>query len=177
MASDHATPIDAHLDALPIVIRLPYTSPPVSANQARSTAHWREQHRVKTAIAAAVVAAVRQAKTPTLQRVAVTLVWYAPDHKVRDCDGLYPMLKAVLDALTPPRPAIPPGARTLAGTPRKKPQAAKLGAGIIPDDRAEYVASTTTAIVQGADDPRLELHLQPLPALPARKPKRSTRAS
>lgn len=147
------------------VLRLPFARPPVTANEARSTAHWSKQHAAKVDVTEAVVRMIEADGVPPLDRVAVTLVWYSPDHGVRDCDGLYPMLKAVLDALTPPRPAIPKGAPTKAGTPRKKPQAAKLGAGIIPDDRAEIVASTTCRIVQADPDPRIELHLLALDPL------------
>jgi hypothetical protein len=163
----------AHAAGGPIVIRLPYTRPPVTANEARNgAAHWSGQNKAKRNVAEAVVALVRQHQVPQLARVAVTLTWYAPDYGTRDCDGLYPMLKAVLDALTPPQDAIPKGAPTKAGTPRKTSKAAKLGAGIIPGDHASIVASTTTAIVQGDPDPRIELTLQPLLAAPPRPTRR-----
>jgi hypothetical protein len=163
----------AHAAGGPIVIRLPYTRPPVTANEARNgAAHWSGQNKAKRNVAEAVVALVRQHQVPQLARVAVTLTWYAPDYGTRDCDGLYPMLKAVLDALTPPQDAIPKGAPTKAGTPRKTSKAAKLGAGIIPGDHASIVTSTTTAIVQGDPDPRIELTLQPLPAAPPRPARR-----
>lgn len=161
------------MTASPFVLRLPFTVPPVTANEVRQ-AHWTIQARAKIEVAEAVVEAARAAGVPPLERVAITLVWFAPDNGVRDCDGLYPMLKAAIDALTPARPAIPKGTPTRTGTPRKKAQAAKLGVGILPDDRAEIVESTTTRIVQADPDPRIELWLQPLPALPrpARRPSR-----
>jgi hypothetical protein len=156
-----------------IVLRLPFTRPPVTANEARgSAAHWSAQNRAKREVAHAVAAVARQARVPRLDRVAITLTWYAPDYVERDCDGLGPMLKATIDALTPPQDAIPKGAPTKAGTPRKQPKAAKLGAGILNGDHASIVESTTTRIVQGDPDPRIELTLRPLPALPPRPPRR-----
>jgi hypothetical protein len=159
--------------AEPIIIRLPFTRPPVTANEARgAAAHWTDQNTAKRTVAQAVLTLVRQARVPCLDRVAVTLTWYAPDYGTRDCDGLYPMLKAVLDALTPPQAAIPKGVLTKSGTPRQRPKAAKLGAGIIPDDHAGIVESTTTRIIQADPDPRIELTLHPLPALPPRPRRR-----
>ncbi|GAA0897829.1 hypothetical protein [Pseudonocardia zijingensis] len=162
-----------------IVLRLPFTRPPITANEARSTAHWSNQNIAKRQVAHAVVAIVKHARIPHLDRVAITLTWYAPDHGTRDSDSLYPMAKAVIDALTPPAPAIPKGAPTKAGTPRKRTKAAKLGAGILNDDHAGIVTSTTTAIVLGDPDPRIELALQPLPPAPGRRtvrPRRPSRA-
>jgi hypothetical protein len=158
----------------PIVLRLPFTSPPVSANEARgAAAHWSAQTRAKRQVAQAVTAVVRQARVRRLDRVAVTLTWYAPDHGIRDCDGLYVMLKAALDALTPPEPAIPKGTPTKSGKPRERAKAAKLGAGILDGDHAGIVESTTTRIVQADPDPRVELTLHPLPPAPAQPKRRS----
>lgn len=155
----------------PIVLRLPFTSPPVDANEARNgRANYHAQNRDKRTVAEAVVAVVRQARVPHLDRVMVHLVWHAPDYHVRDADGLGPMLKAVQDALTPPKDAILKGTPTAKGTPRKFTQRAKLGAGIIADDRASIVPTSATTIELGSDDPRIELHLYPLPPLPPRPP-------
>jgi hypothetical protein len=157
-----------------IVLRLPFTRPPVTANDARGhAAHWSSQNRAKREVARAVDAIVRQQRVPHLDRVAITLTWYAPDYLERDSDGLYPMLKAVIDALTPPEAAIPKGAPTKSGKPRERAKAAKLGAGILDGDHAGIVESTTTRIVQGDPDPRIELALHPLPPLPPR-PRRKT---
>lgn len=149
-------------------VRLPFTAPPLTANEVRQE-HWSRQAAVKLEVAQAVVAVVKAAGIPQLDRVAVTLVWYAPDYGTRDCDGMYPMLKAVIDSLTPAKPAVPKGTLTKAGTPRKKAQAAKLGAGIIPDDRAQFVGRTSTEIVLDDPDPRIELLIEVLPPLPPRR--------
>lgn len=160
----------------PIRLRLPFTVPPVTANEARS-GHWGGQAREKKRVAQAVMAVVRQARVPALERIEFELIWYAPDFGTRDPDGLGVMGKAVLDALTPPRPAIPKGAPTAAGTPRKKPQAAKIGVGIIPDDNAQYVESVTYRILLGQADPRIEMVLRPLPGMPPPSPARTARRS
>lgn len=154
-------------------IRLPFTEPPVSANDARR-GHWRSQWAAKIEVEQAVTVLVRAARIPKLDRCALELTWYVPDYRVRDDDGLAVLLKAARDALTPSRPAVPAGAPTQSGTPRKKAQRAKLGAGIIPDDNARYVESSTTAIVLGDPDPRIELTIHAREALvvPDRKQRR-----
>jgi hypothetical protein len=145
-------------------IRLPFERPPMSANDQRRS-HWSGQRGAKADVQAAVVRAIEADGVPPLDRAAVTLVWFVPDQGVRDTDGMYPMLKAVLDALTPPRAAAPKGSPTVAGTPRKKPLHAKPGAGIIRDDRWQIVPSTTCRIELDPEDPRLELHILALEPL------------
>lgn len=154
-------------DAVRYVLRLPFARPPVTANEARNgTAHWRIQGKEKRTVEEAVVAVVQAAGIPHLDRCEIRLVWHAPGFIRRDCDGLYPMLKAVQDALTPPRAAIPKGTPTKRGTPRKTGQRAKVGAGIIDDDHAGIVIEASCRIEQGSADPRVELHLTALPPLP-----------
>lgn len=151
-------------------IRLPFTEPPVSANDARR-GHWRQQWAAKTEVEQAVAVLVRAAGVPLLPRCALELTWYVGDYRTRDDDGLYVLLKSARDALTPPRAAVPAGTLTGAGTPRKKAQRAKVGAGIIPDDSARYVESSRTAIVLGDLDPRIELviHAREALVVPGRK--------
>jgi hypothetical protein len=160
----------------PIRLRLPFVKPPITANEARHDAHWGGQAREKKVVAQAVMAVVRQARVPALERVAIELTWFAPDYGIRDPDGLaYPMGKAVIDALTPPRAAIPKGAPTKAGGRRKTALPAKIGAGIIPGDDARYVESVLYRIILADPDPRIELLLRPLPGMPpppARKARR-----
>jgi hypothetical protein len=161
-------------------LRLPFRVPPITTNEARHRTHYAPQNRAKREVAQAVAVLVRHAGVPKLDRLLVRLVWYAPDYGTRDADGLGLMLKACLDALTPPRDAIPKGAPTLAGTPRKTPLAAKPGAGIIRDDNAEVVPGVAMWIELGSADPRIELELYPLPAVAprptrARSPRTRTR--
>lgn len=161
----------------PFRLRLPFVVPPITANDARRAAHWGGQAKEKKTVAHAVMAVVRQARVPMLERVEVELVWHAPDFGTRDPDGLGLMAKACLDALTPPRPAIPAGAPTKAGGKRKKAQAAKIGAGIIPDDNARYVEAVTLRILLGQPDPHIALILRPLPGMPAPAPRGRSRTT
>lgn len=149
----------------PIVLRLPFERPPLLTNEARSASgHWGEA-AAKKIVAHAVVAVARKARVPALERVAITLTWYVIGYGVHDPDSLTTMAKAATDALTPPRPAVARGALTKSGGRRKKAQAAKLGVGIIPDDNARFVASSTVCVVLGATDQRVELRLDPLPGI------------
>lgn len=159
----------------PIRLRLPFVRPPITANEARHAVHWGGQSTEKKRVAQAVMAVCRQARVPALERVAIEVTWFAPDFGVRDPDGLGPMGKAIIDALTPARPAIPKGAPTAAGTPRKVAQPAKIGAGIIPDDHAGYVESVTYRILLGQPDPRIELLLRPLPGMPPPSARKAAR--
>lgn len=146
-------------------LRLPFSEPPVSANDARRAGHWGAQASAKIQVGQAVATLVRQAGIPVLPRCAVELTWYVADYRTRDDDGLFVMLKSARDALTPPRPAVPAGTPTQAGTPRRKAQRAKIGAGIITDDSARYIESSRTAIVLGDPDPRIELTIHAREAL------------
>lgn len=150
----------------PVTLRLPFTQPPVTANDARRAGHWSAHARPKRTVQEAVYVIARAERVPPMERVAVTLTWYRGDYGRCDPDGLAPMVKACIDALTPPRPALPKGSLTTAGTPRERAQAAKTGAGVLRDDDASVVESVTLRIVLGDPDPRVELHLLPLP--PAR---------
>lgn len=150
-------------------LRLPFHAPPLTANDARrgGTGHYHSQSRAKRDVAAAVVAVVRHARVPHLDRLRLRLVWYAPDYGRRDCSGLQVMLKACEDALTPPRDAIPKGTiGKTTGKPREKGVPAKLGVGIIDDDHAGILVETSMAIELGCADPRIELELYPLPPAP-----------
>jgi hypothetical protein len=142
--------------------RLPFTVPPMTANEARSGAgHWSKQSDAKKLVAEAVYTIVK-ASPPIVDgitRCAATLTWYAPDYGRRDCGALSVMMKACLDALAPGRPAY---VTTRNG--KRKTVPATLGLGIIPDDSANVVVSETLAIVQGSADPRIVLRIDVLPA-------------
>lgn len=148
----------------PVLLRLPFTHPPLTMNEARSTVgHWSGEHDAKRTVQAAVANMLRSQRVPTIAgKIRVTLTWYVGDRRRVDPDSLGPMLKACLDGMTPYRPPILKGSRTRAGTARKKAQAAKLGAGIIPDDHAGIVESVTMRIVLSSRDPRIELLIEPL---------------
>ena len=83
-------------------LRLPWTTPPLSANDRR---HWRAQAaRVKEVRdyvrAAAWNSEFTGRPAPHLaERVAVTLTYYPRDRRRRDADNLVPTLKACCDGL------------------------------------------------------------------------------
>lgn len=149
-------------DPPPVVLRLPFTTPPLTTNEGRNgTGHWSGRAKAKKTVQDAVVAVGRAARVPAYHRVRVLLTWYAPDKGTRDPDGLSEMLKAVMDALTPPRPAVAAGTPTKAGGRRKKAQQAKTGLGIIPDDSARFVDLVAMRIVLDSPDPHIALRIEP----------------
>lgn len=104
-------------------VRLPYTSPPLSANQ---RLHPMARHRLVHDVRADVATLCRV--LPKLERVAVELHYVPRDRRRRDEENLAPLLKACIDALTPSR-------RTRKGV--------APGAGVIPDDTPAHVVSAT----------------------------------
>jgi hypothetical protein len=141
---------------------LPFASPPLTANDARRSGHWSEQSRAKAEVAAAVIAVGRAARVPVYEACTVTLIWYTGDRITRDCDGLFPMLKACLDALTPARMPIPAGVPLPSGGRRKRAHPGKPGLGVIADDNCSIVRRTSTEIRLASPPARLELIIEPV---------------
>lgn len=84
--------------AVPIVVSLPWCTPPLTANQVRRLHPLREAALRKAALNEARWA-IRAARL-TPQLVAdVVLHWRMPDNRRRDGDGADPTKKVVLDAL------------------------------------------------------------------------------
>lgn len=92
----------------------------------------------KSSVELLISIAVNKTKLKPIEGpVIVWLVWYAPDRRVRDTDGLAPMMKASLDGLV-----------------RK---------GILPDDNSEIVQQTCLGpIVVDRGNPRFELQIRRL---------------
>lgn len=111
---------------------LPLRAPLLTLNEQRR-AHWTTVAKAKLDTEIVVGEAIKKAKLkPVDGPITVQLVWYAPDLRHRDVDGLAPMAKACLDAL------------------RKK--------GIIADDHSELVRELHLGpIVVSRDQPRFEL--------------------
>lgn len=99
-------------------------------------AHWRTVAKLKADTELVVAEAIKKAKLGKLDGpVEVSLVWYAPDARKRDPDGLAPMAKAILDALV------------------KK--------GVLDDDDSTVVQSVRLGpIVISRDRPRFEFHIR-----------------
>jgi hypothetical protein len=149
-------------DPRPIILRLPFDRPPLTTNEARAASGWGPEHRAKKLVQSATYRVVRHARVPRLQQVRITLTWYTRDRHTRDCGLLFPMAKAAIDALTPPRPPLLAGTRTKSGGTRKTTREAKIGAGVIAADDAGVVISETLAIVLADPDPRIELRIDPV---------------
>ena len=82
----------------PIVIDLPWQSPPLRSNDRR---HWRAQHQVKSEVKSAMrlVCAQAQREHGTINYpVTATIVWHVTTHHRRDAGASSPTLKVVLDA-------------------------------------------------------------------------------
>lgn len=94
---------------------------PLTANQARSRAHYRTQHRVKLEVHADVATLVAAHRIPPLAGADLLLTWRLPDRVRRDCDGMTWVLKACSDAL--------------------------VRAGVLPDDDWRYVRETTMRVI------------------------------
>ncbi|WP_411828815.1 RusA family crossover junction endodeoxyribonuclease [Mycobacterium intracellulare] len=116
---------------------LPLRSPLLTLNDQRR-AHWTTVRKAKSDVELLISVAVNKAKLKPIEGpVVVWLVWYAPDRRARDCDGLAPMLKACLDAL--------------------------VHKGILPDDNSEIVHQACLGpIVVARDNPRFELQIRGL---------------
>lgn len=71
----------------------------MTANGQRRS-HWTTVAQAKKQVEELVWVASKNAKLkPIKGLVSVRLVWFAPDARQRDSDGLFPMMKAVLDGL------------------------------------------------------------------------------
>lgn len=79
-----------------IRIDLPWTSPPLRANDRRS---WQAQHRTKSKALDEARWAIRAAHIEPIVGAVVTLHYRVPDRRRRDSDGPEPTKKAVIDAL------------------------------------------------------------------------------
>ena len=96
--------------------------------------HWSATAKAKAESELLVRSALTKAKVPPLERVSVSVIWYAPDARRRDPDSLATLSKSVLDAM--------------------------VKVGRIPDDDHSHVHSVTLGpIVIARDNPRIEVVL------------------
>lgn len=115
------------------VLTVPVARPPMTANQARSW-HWSRQREAKRQAEMLVFASAKSACLPkNLCPSHVSIIWFAPDKRRRDPDGLGPFQKACLDSL--------------------------VHYGAFEDDSSEYILSTTTSIKHDAGPARIEIHI------------------
>lgn len=120
-------------------VRLPWTKPPLSANDRD---HWRVKARKVADIRDVACYGVIHTVVPDLiaaprdcQRIAVGLTYVPRDKRRRDPDNLVvPLFKALVDGI--------------------------VDAGIVPDDTPEYVIRHMPVILPPDGDPRLLLTIR-----------------
>lgn len=114
------------------VLTVPVVRPPMTANDQRR-AHWTRVREAKRAAEQLVFASAKSAGLPkNLSPSHVSIIWFAPDKRRRDPDGLGPFQKACLDSL--------------------------VHYGAFEDDDHTRILSTTTSIKH--DGPaRIEIHI------------------
>lgn len=123
------------------ILRLPYTRPPLTANElgASRGAKMREA-RIRREIRAVVCTHAVQMYLPRdVAHLTVELHWRPVDNRRRDADNLWPTLKPIADALTP---TIPPRRRG------KRILPAVVGYGMVPDDTPQWMDKPTPVIHQ-----------------------------
>lgn len=106
---------------------LPYERPP-KALWGNTRKHWRRRSadtkQVRGDVLALATAAGLHRLTAPVAHVAVTLTWAPGDHRRRDEDNLFPLLKACCDALA------------------RGPRRDWVGLEIVPDDTRQWMAKT-----------------------------------
>lgn len=106
---------------------------PLSANQARSTTHFRTQHKVKLGVHADIATIAAAHKVPALAGADLLLTWQLPNRVRRDADSLSWLLKACADAL--------------------------VVAGVLPDDNWRHVQDMTMRVLPPVKDMEGEMTL------------------
>lgn len=108
----------------------------MTANQQRRL-HYMKQAEAKKQVGDVVHWHATRMGLRSLGQSVVTVIWYAPDRRRRDTDGLGPFLKAALDALT--------------------------RAGAWPDDHSDWVVETRLRIDKTeTSNPRIEIVIEEL---------------
>jgi Holliday junction resolvase RusA-like endonuclease len=111
-----------------------FQRPPMSANEQRR-AHYHQQAKAKKLVGDVAAWQAKSQKIKGLGPSIVTIIWYAPDRRKRDTDGLGFFLKSVLDGLKQ--------------------------AGVWPDDHSDWVTETRLSIDKTqTDNPRIEIIIE-----------------
>jgi crossover junction endodeoxyribonuclease RusA len=111
------------------VIRLPWTTPPLSLNE---RTHWARKARTTREVRQITQWLAQSHRIPPRRRIAVRLLYTPRDLRRRDADNLTPVLKAVCDGL--------------------------VDAGVVPDDTPDYMLKVMPEILPADHrDPRLEV--------------------
>ncbi|MFM8798719.1 MAG: hypothetical protein ACKODT_07165 [Fluviibacter sp.] len=117
-----------------VVLTLPLKAPLMTLNMQRRS-HWSVVAKAKSETALLVGSAVKSARLKRFDcPISVRLVWFAPDARRRDVDGLAPMMKSILDAL--------------------------VELELIDDDSSRHVHDVQLGpIIISRDHPRFEIHI------------------
>lgn len=108
------------------VLKLPWTRPPLTANQRHS---WPERARLTKEIRETVAWLAKAARIPAGEHLTVKLVWAPGDRRNRDEDNAWPTLKACCDALA------------------RGPRRDLVGLDLVPDDSPGYMTKLTPVIL------------------------------
>ena len=112
-----------------LTIPLPWTQPPLTANQ---RLHWAAKARLTREVRQTAMVLARHHKAPRADRVIITLHWRPKVGRKRDTINLAPLHKALVDGL--------------------------IDAGVAEDDTHEHV-STPEAVILPPGEPALWLEL------------------
>lgn len=122
------------------VIRLPWTTPPLTANQRHG--HWAKKAAIVRTVRGTSCVLARQHRIPSAAAIRVTLTYHPRRDGRRDAENLVDTLKALCDGL--------------------------VDAGIVPDDTPDLMVKDMPHIAPpDPADPRLTLTVHLLPEGPA----------
>jgi crossover junction endodeoxyribonuclease RusA len=108
-----------------ITVPLPYRTPPLTMN---GRMHWAVKGRVTKQVRQDAWTLARALKIPPMGAVITELVWFKGDNRRADAVNIAATLKPLEDGL--------------------------VDAGVLPDDSADRVLSSRTAVVLKRDDPQ-----------------------
>jgi len=116
-------------------VTLPLLRPPLTLNDQRR-AHWTKVRRAKAEVEELVgwQARAQLPKGLRLDRIHLTVTWYAPDARIRDADSLSVLTKGALDSL--------------------------VKCGYLPGDDHKHVLSVRQQIRIDREHPRIVLELE-----------------
>lgn len=124
---------------------LPYEKPP-AALWGNSRKHWRQRSADTRMVREDVLNLARQAGLHRLDRtpahVTVVLIWAPGDHRRRDEDNLFPLLKAACDSIA------------------RGPRRDWVGMEIVPDDTGKYMKKIPRIVSPPAKGMWLDLSIR-----------------
>lgn len=111
-------------------IDLPWTTPPLTANQ---RLHWAKKATITREVRSTTAVLARHHKARRADRLIVTLHYQPKQHRTRDRHNLWPLVKACVDGI--------------------------VDAGVVCDDDSEHV-STPEPVIHEPGEPAIWLELE-----------------